>query len=282
MKRGIVIALITFLVIAILTPHIYSQTEFRVVDFTGEWELMEKDHIKSKPSSGYTYIVLEEADVVLGSWFTTIDLTLSGTEGDMIDGAYIIEIPELNLTLQYVEEYRPGTFLDFGYYRKNILTVTIGERKVYNSMDEANWPFDTRLNTRIYFGIWRIDKDSLAIQITDYYGDINSNRSVFWSTKIGYNGEALTLRLKLEKKSSAESTLEAYLYYNEVERDKIIGEEVEVRLLSIDSAALFYASLGFLIVAIVANFTSRTWKYYEEKMAPQPKAKKDKPSSRGK
>lgn len=282
MRRYIVIALIIILTLANSIPTIYSQTEFRVVDFTGEWDLMEKDHIKSKASRGYTYIVLEEANVVLGSWFTTIDLTLTGQHGDKIQGAYIIEIPEMNLTLKYIEEYSPGSFFDFGYSRKNTLTITIGDKPVYTSMEEANWPFDTRLNTRIYFGIWRVDKDNLAIQITDYYGEINSNRSVYWFTKIEYHGETLTLRLKLEKKSSVDSTIEAYLYYNEVERDKIVGGEVEVRLLSIDSAALFYASLGFLIIAIIANFTSRTWKYYEEKRSPHPKTKKDKPSSRGK
>lgn len=281
MKRYTVYAIITILFIAILIPHVYSQTEFKVVDFTGEWDLMEKNHIKSRPSSGYTYIVLEESNVVLGSWFTTIDLSLTGTQGDKIEGAYIIEIPELNLTLKYGEEYVPGGFFDFGYSRKNSLIITIGNVDVYTLVEEADWPFDTRLNTRIFFGMWRIDKDNLAIQITDYYGDINSNRSVFFFKRIGYNGEALTLRLILEKRSNSESTIEAYLYYNEVERDKIIGEEIEVRLLSIDSAALFYASLGFLIIAIVANFTSRTWKYYEERQSPKPKTKKDKPSSRG-
>jgi len=284
MKKETAILVMVIIIALSMIPHqVYSQNEFKIVDFTGEWEVAEPDHIKSKPSSGHSYIVLEYSNVVLGSWLTTIDLTATGQQGDTIETKYTIDIPELNFTLTYLEKYNPGWIFDIGSRRKNELKIELNGEIVYNIYDEADWPFDTRLNTRIYFGIWRIDKDNLEIRITDYYGQINGNRSIYWTQKIGYNGESLTLTLRIDKNSQAESTVEAYLYYNTVERDKIIGENIEVRLLNIDSAALFYASLGFLIIAIVANFTSRTWKYYEKKLEkPEEPKKKGKHASRGK
>ena len=285
-KKIILFSILVTLLVSLAT-YGYAQEPFRVVDFTGEWEVMNRDHLKSKPSSGQTYIVIEEDNVVLGSWYTTIDLSLSGSQGDMIDAKYILEMPEIGFRITYIERYSPGGILDIGFYRYNELRIEMGGEVEYLKTDEARWPQDTRLNTRIFFGTWRIDKDNIVIEVTDYYGEINSNRSIYWSKKIPYNGESLSLIIKIEKNSGKDSVVEAYLYYNEVERDKIIGPDVEIRLLSIDSAALFYASLGFLIVAIVANFTSRTWRYYEakleaEKLAKKKETKKGKPSSRGK
>ena len=280
-KEKLLVYVLIFMMLIIVFRGVYAQEEFHVKDYKGEWDITEKDHIKSKSSNGYNYIELEEDGVVLGSWLTTIDLDLSGEQGDTITGKYIISIPELNFTLKYIEEYRPGWYLDIGAERVNNLIVSINDSKLYSLTDNAKWPFDTRLNTRLYFGIWRIDKDHLEIKLTDYYGKINENKSIYWNYKIKYNGETLTLLIRIEKDSSKKSVLEAYLYYNNLERDKIIGQEIEIRLLSIDSAALFYLSLGFLIIAIVANFTSRSWKYYEEKALPSKDTKKGKPSSRG-
>lgn len=283
MKKKIVILAIIIIVLSVIPYHAYSQNEFKIIDFTGEWEIAEPDHLKSKPSSGHSYIVLEYSNIVLGSWLTTIDLTATGQQGDTIEAKYTISITELNFTLTYLEKYTPGWIFDIGSNRKNELKIQLNGETIYTKYDEASWPFDTRLNTRIYFGIWRSDKDNLVIRITDYYGQINGNRSIYWTQKIGYNGESLTLTLRIDKESKLESTVEAYLYYNSVERDKIIGEDIEVRLLNIDSAALFYASLGFLIIAIVANFTSRTWRYYEKKLEESMETrKKGKHASRGK
>jgi hypothetical protein len=261
MKMNKTILVITLLITIILTSThniVYSQEGgFIVKEKLGEWEVVSDVEIRSGRTSGESLLIMEYPKAILGSWQGNIDVDASGEPGDNITILYTVEIEEIKFKIEYYESYVPGYFGPIGEKRMNRLTIYLADIIVYNKIEVATWPYDTRLNTRIYYTIYRSGEDSLRLTVQDYYGQINENKSIYWSDEILYNGNEVTLRISIWKRSDKPSQIMSYLFYNEVIENEIYEEQFNARKLNIDMNIIFYLSLGFLVVALSANIFTR-------------------------
>ena len=258
---GILLVLIiaTSILFGILNIHnIYGQAPFIIKEKIGEWEEVNPVEVVSGMNSGESRVILEYRNMVLGGWFSNIDIDLTGSEGDIVVGEFSVIIPELNIEIRYFEERRIGGFLGSGGYVNSNLRVIINGGTRYELSDYTVWPLVNRLDTRIYFGIWRISEDRIILNIEDYYGDLGNNLSIYYRVELDYDGSEVTLLMEISKDSDKPSRIRAFLYFNEVVEGEVFDEGA-IRKLNIDTGILFYTSLGILIIAIIVNFMSRAY-----------------------
>lgn len=249
--------LLIILMLSSITVYAQKKTGFVVVNKTGAWESDDPLDIRSKSMKGYAYIEFEYSNAILGSWQSNIEIILTGEAGDRIVGAYIIEIPELRFKIEYYKILCPGMFMNIGEKISNELKIVVGDKVMYDKNQTASWPYTTRLNTRIYYSIWRSSNNTLTIVVQDYYGSIFKNLSIFWSMNLTYTGKPLTLKIKLWKNSGKPSQISSYIYFNDVVENKIYKEMLGIKKLNIGTSVMFYTSLGFLIIALIANIFSK-------------------------
>ena len=253
---------ITILLAAILLISsyilVYSQEGgFIVKEKKGEWEKISDIEIRSKKTAGENTITLEYPKAILGSWQGNIDIDISGETGDNITVIYVVEIDEIGFKIEYYENYIPGSIGPIGEWRRNRLTIYLNNTIMFDKIEEANWPFDTRLNTRIYYTLYRSGDDTLKIVVQDYYGDIYKDKSIYWSNETYYSGNEVNLRIRISKYSKKPSQIISYLFFNDVIENEIYTEELNVKKLNVDMNALFYLSLGFLIAALAVNIFTK-------------------------
>lgn len=266
--------------IAIYTASADKNKDFIVSEIIGKWEASKSTEIRTAKEAGMSKLVLEYPDVVLGSWQGNIQLSLTGDHRDTLYGKYIVEIPELNFSIEYDKKVIPDIFIGIGGRKSNELTVKYNGKVLYSKNETAKWPFGTRLDTRIYYSIWRNNTDTLGILLQDYYGAILSNISIFWEGNITYAGYPLTLRIVVIKDSKKPAQLSSYLYYNDVVEDKVYRENLNIKTLDIGTSIMFYTSIGFLLIALIANVFSKRLKegkreeIAEVKETPKKKRKK--------
>ncbi len=279
----VVTASIIIVLILLTLPAIYGQddTGFVVSNKVGVWESEDPVDIRSGNTEGYSEIEFLYPDAVLGSWQSNIEITLSSEGGDKVIGAFIVQVPEIGFKIEYYESLKPGSILGIGQVISNELRIYLGGEQVYYRNATATWPYDTRLNTRIYYSLWRSSEDTLSIIVQDYYGKIYENSSIYWSANVTYTGEPLNLKILVWKKSNGKSQISSYLYFNDVVENEVYTEKLEVKKLNIDMSIMFYTSIGFLIIALVSNIFSKNLMRKEEtevveEKKPEKKRKKKK------
>jgi len=266
-RIGRIVTTSIIIILVLLTlPAIYGQDEagFVVSNKVGIWESEDPTDIRSGNTDGYSEIEFLYPGAVLGSWQSNIEITLSSESGDMVIGAFIVQVPEIGFKIEYYESLKPGSILGIGQVISNELRIYLDGEQVYYRNATATWPYDTRLNTRIYYSLWRSGEDTLSIIVQDYYGKIYENSSIYWSANITYTGEPLNLKILVWKKSNGKSQISSYLYFNDVVENEVYTEKLEVKKLNIDMSIMFYTSIGFLIIALVSNIFSKNLMRKEE------------------
>ena len=282
MIRAVNITVTTFILLILLfqiTQNVVlaeGNKDFIVKEKIGKWDKAKTTEMQTAKEKGIAKLVLEYPNANLGSWQGNIQLSLSGESGDKISGKYIIELSELNFTIEYSETLYPGIFMGIGDRKSIELKIKHGDKILYLRNETATWPFSPRLDTRIYYSIWRRNTDMLGIIVQDYYGHIFENLSVFWTGNITYNGQPLTLRIIVVKNSEKNAQLSSYLYYNYVVEGKKYEGELSVKPLSVDTSIMFYTSIGFLLIAIIANIFSKSLTKTAQEKAPKPAQPKKK------
>ena len=264
MMRSVNITVTTFILLILLFQTtqnmvlVEGNKNFIVKEKVGKWDKATAIEIQTAKEKGTAKLVLEYPNVDFGSWQGNIQLSLSGETGDKVSGRYIVELLELNFTIEYSETLYPGIFMGIGDKKSIELEIKHNDKILYFRNETATWPFSPRLDTRIYYSIWRRNDNMLGIIVQDYYGHIFENLSVFWTGNITYAGQPLTLRITAVKNSGKPAQLSSYLYYNDIVKGKKYEGELNIKPLSIDTSIMFYTSIGFLLIAIVANIFSKS------------------------
>lgn len=257
-KRIIPLLIVLSMVICGQAKSIHCE-DFVIEEIVGGWEEYTPTKAISKYSAGASKIVLVARNVSLGSWSSNIHVVLIGTEGDLIESAYLVEIPELGFKIEYRKNLVVGGALGMGEVKSIRLSIALKGEVMYVKNVTARWPFENRLDTRIYYSIWRVANASkLNIVVQDTYGDLHEHVGVYWRHSVDYLGTPLTLKIAIAKNSSKESQLISNVYFNEVVPNASYDENRPIPMLDIGTMELFYASLSFLVIAIVVNVVART------------------------
>jgi len=250
MYRKTFLSIIVIVMISVLMiGNVYAGV-FRVVNKSGDWDTIGDKIIKSKYEIGKAYVYLAAYDYVLGGWFGSLDINLYTETGNNITGYIEVGVKELNISITYIESYIPGTY-GLGDKISNTLIINVnGTKKIFKS--SAVSPFDSRLNTRIYFSIENIG-GNLSILVQDPYGKTGYKKQVFVDIKIPYDKTPVTLYIKVYKDSgNAKGRIECPLFINDVEDNKVF-KKISIKTVDYGLNALFYLSMGFLVIAIAFN-----------------------------
>ncbi len=264
MKKRIGIAVTVFILLLMMLQITHSivmaeeNKDFIVKEEVGKWEKKSATEMQTAKEKGMAKLVLEYTNADLESWQGNIQLSLSGEAGDKIYGSYIVEIPESNFSIEYRKVLYPGFFMGIGDKKSIELRIIYNGNILYSKNETATWPFFPRLDTRIYYSIWRRNLNTLGVIVQDYYGHIFDNLSVFWTGNITYIDKPQTLRIIVTKNSEKPSQLSSYLYYNDVVEGKKYETKLNAKILSIDTSIMFYTSIGFLLIALTANIFSKS------------------------
>jgi len=265
-----IIMLIMIMVVSVYPTEVYAGV-FRVVDMVGDWDSIEDTYIKSKSSVGVSQVYLEAPGYRFGGWRGTLSIDLSTETGNNITGYIEVGVRELNISIKYIESFIPGSY-GMGDKISNKLIIKVGE-DIKRFSDHAESPYDSRLNTRIYFAIENVN-GVLWIVVQDPYGKTGVYNEVYYSRNMTYDGSGITLYMKVYKDSGDKvGSIICNLLTNEVE-DLKTYDEIQLSTLDYGLNALFYLSMGFLIIAIAFNLIAgRVQREYPQTKAPKVKEK---------
>lgn len=224
---------------------------FKIQEKKGDWKTIEDTFIESSYEKGEAYVVLVANDYKLGGWFGSININLKTETGNNITGYIKIYIQELDIEITYYESYIPGT-MGFGDKISNKLIIRAGENiKTY--VDHGESPYDSRLNTRLYFSILNVN-GTVHVIVQDPYGDSGYGPlKIYYEGNVSYTGIPVNLNIKVYKNSGdKDGSIECSLFLNDIEDGKIY-ENAFVKNIDYGLNDLFYLSLDFLIIAIAFN-----------------------------
>lgn len=263
MKRNILsyLAITIILIMSVSTMTVHGGV-FKIVDKTGNWETIEDTFLKSSYEEGSARILLVADGYKLGGWFGSLDIDLTTEAGNNITGYIRIYIPSLNIDIVYYESYIPDS-LGINNRISNKLIIKVGEDvKIYK--DDGYGLFDSRLNTRIYFGIANVN-NTLKIVVEDPYGRSGyPEKQVYYEKDLEYDGGPVDLYLEVYKNSGDRAgSIRCNLLVNEVEDGKVY-DTIVLRTIDYGLNDLFYLSLDFLIVAIAFNLIAGRVRRMEE------------------
>jgi hypothetical protein len=262
MKRTVLTAL---LIIALLITQstIVQAGIFKIQEKEGNWKTVEDTFVESSYEKGEAYVVLVANDYKLGGWFGSININLKTESGNNITGYIKIYIEELGIEITYYESYIPGT-MGFGDKISNKLIIKVGnDTKTYTDYKES--PYDSRLNTRLYFSILNVN-GTVYVLVQDPYGASGYGPlKIYYENNVSYTGIPVNLNIKVYKNSGDESgSIECSLFLNDVEDGKVYDKPF-VKNIDYGLNDLFYVSLDFLIIAIAFNLiASRIRRIKEE------------------
>lgn len=250
------INLILIIILLIFLVHMDVDAQsWTLIELTGDWDKVDITSLSSKMDNEGGKVTFKATHVKLGSYKTTLILDLSG-KGAIV-GKIIFEIVELNFKIEYTEKYMPGT-MGFGDKITNELIIKYKGEWVVNEKQSATWPYDNRLNTRLYLWIWRSTENTLTWIISDGYLQKDSVSNIYYTGNITYYGEELTFTLSIEKMvERGEGKLEAFLIYNEIDSTGNIFHEYKLETIDYGFNTFFYMSLSLFIVVITGHILSK-------------------------
>ena len=240
--------MILLLLYVILSPcNLINAQSWVLSKKVGKWEKTEITNIETKKGAETCELEFKATNVTLGAYETTFVIDLQGS--GVITGELTLEIIELGFKIRYLERYKPAA-LWIGEEIHNELEIIVdGERKVFVNQS-AKWPYQTRLNERLYIWIWRSSNDKLTWVITDGYMQ-KTNGQLYYTGNITYYGEPLTMLLKAKKiVENGEGKLTANLIYNEIDSTGELHEKYELKTMDYGFNAFFYASLSLSLIHI--------------------------------
>lgn len=273
MRKALIITILYIILSTQVYTTVYADV-FKVDQMKGNWREFSDTYIESERGIGEALLRLYADGYRMGSWILSIDLDLEVEDGGEIYGYIIVEIPELEISLQYTERYVNNGLLGLDYIENN-LTLTIGDDTLLNLYDYAYEPMNSRLNVRYYLVLMKV-VNTLVFEFRDEYKNPDGLNSVYVYRELDYDDEPVTLILELGKNSyNYQGSIKAPLFINSP-KDSVSVESFQYITIDYSSNAIFFLSLSFLLGAISFNIISTKFRILQEEELLREKEKKTK------